>query len=193
MAEVFSYSLDDFLLFSSEVYWRLIQSHLNSLAWWPLAIEISSLLFLAISMKYRKQVFVSLFLILIWLTLAWFFYLEKYAEINTFSVFIGYACLLQVVMLLLNICGSKKYSFSNNTHQHSLYLVALLMVITFPVISYFLFGFWQAGIVAVMPIPTFLLTMVLLANYTRIWRFLLFVIPSLILLIELLTLMQVMK
>lgn len=193
MADIFSYSLNDFLLFSPEVYWRLIQSHLNSLAWWPLAIEISSLMFLVISMKYCKQVFVSLFLILIWLILAWFFYLEKYAEINTFSVFIGYACLLQVLMLLLNICGSKKYDFSNNAHQHSLHLVALLLVISLPVMSYFLFDFWQAGIVAVMPIPTFLLTMVLLVNYTRIWRFLLFIIPSLILLIELLTLVQVMK
>ena len=76
-----TYSPTDFLMFSSETYWRVVELYLSDL--WYVQILVYPIVFLALWLvsRGRQTRLVYLFLAVIWLVPAYTFFLQQYATI----------------------------------------------------------------------------------------------------------------
>lgn len=84
MTDWWSYRLEDFLLFSEEVYWRLFELHNNAL--WPaqlvaLALGVVVLYFVLRPRPWSGRI-IALILAIAWSFVAWSFLWRTYATIN---------------------------------------------------------------------------------------------------------------
>ena len=101
MSEWWTYSLSDFLMFSSRSYYRLIESY--NAAIWPahlLALVASVIVIVAIARpRQHLQRSAALVLAATWGWVAWAYHLEHYAEINTAAPYFAAAFAAQALLL----------------------------------------------------------------------------------------------
>jgi hypothetical protein len=84
MSEWWTYRLEDFLLFSENVYWRLFELHNEAV--WPaqipaLLLGAAIVLFLLWPYPWSSRV-IALILAVVWIFVAWSFLWNRYATIN---------------------------------------------------------------------------------------------------------------
>jgi hypothetical protein len=99
MSEWWTYSLSDFLMFSSRSYYRLIESY--NAAIWPahlLALVAGIIVILAIA-RPNLQRSAAMVLAAAWGSVAWAYHLERYAEINTAAPYFAAAFAVQALLL----------------------------------------------------------------------------------------------
>ncbi|MGD9827153.1 MAG: DUF6064 family protein [Hyphomicrobiaceae bacterium] len=103
MAEWWTYSLSDFLLFSPRVYYRLIELHNRD--WWPAHLAAALLgLGLAVTVRAEGARLQARLLALLggaWLWIAWAFFWERYATINWAAPYVAPAFALQGLILIV--------------------------------------------------------------------------------------------
>ena len=101
MSEWWTYSLSDFLMFSSRSYYRLIESY--NAAIWPahvLALVAGLVVIGAIARpRQNLQRIAALVLAATWGWVAWAYHLERYAEINTAAPYFAAAFAVQALLL----------------------------------------------------------------------------------------------
>jgi hypothetical protein len=101
MSEWWTYSLSDFLMFSSRSYYRLIESY--NAAIWPahfLALVAGVIVLGAIARpRQNLQRIAGLVLAATWGWVAWAYHLERYAEINTAAPYFAAAFAVQALLL----------------------------------------------------------------------------------------------
>jgi hypothetical protein len=101
MSEWWTYSLSDFLMFSSRSYYRLIESH--NAAIWPahvLALVAGIIVIGAIARPSQNlQRSAALVLAAAWGWVAWAYHVERYAEINTAAPYFAAAFAVQALLL----------------------------------------------------------------------------------------------
>jgi hypothetical protein len=101
MSEWWTYSLSDFLMFSSRSYYRLIESY--NAAIWPahlLALVAGVVVISAIALpRQHLQRSAALVLAAAWGWVAWAYHLERYAEINTAAPYFAAAFAVQALLL----------------------------------------------------------------------------------------------
>ncbi len=94
-----SYRLTDFIPFTPDVYWRLLE-RVNE-AYWPLQFAIVALGFLALWLAWvGKPRWVLLLLAPVWLGTGLGFHLRHYAELNWAATWFGWAFIGQAALLL---------------------------------------------------------------------------------------------
>lgn len=101
MSEWWTYSLSDFLMFSSRSYFRLIESY--NAAIWPahLLALVAGVIVLGAIARPRQNLQRSAALVLAaaWGWVAWAYQLERYADINTAAPYFAAAFALQALLL----------------------------------------------------------------------------------------------
>jgi hypothetical protein len=101
MSEWWTYSLSDFLMFSSRSYYRLIESY--NAAIWPahlLALVAGVIVIGAIARpRHSLQRSAALVLAAAWGWVAWAYHVERYAEINTAAPYFAAAFAVQALLL----------------------------------------------------------------------------------------------
>lgn len=99
MSDWQSYRLEDFIPFSPEVYFRLVE-RINE-AWWPLQFLALGLGLAALAAAWRGRVRVALVLLApAWAASGIVFHLQRYAELNWAADYFGGAFLVQSALLL---------------------------------------------------------------------------------------------
>ena len=99
MSDWQSYRLEDFIPFSPEVYFRLVE-RINE-AWWPLQFLVLGLGLAALAAAWRGRVRVALLLLVpAWAASGVVFHLQRYAELNWAADYFGGAFLVQAALLL---------------------------------------------------------------------------------------------
>lgn len=97
-----TYRLDDFLLFSDEVYWRLFEVH--NIAYWPvIPLAASGSILLAYLLHSRKERQLRATVVLsatAWFFVSWAFFWESYATINWAAVYVLPIFALEGILLL---------------------------------------------------------------------------------------------
>jgi len=101
MSEWWTYSLSDFLMFSSRSYYRLIESY--NAAIWPahLLALVAGIIVIGAIARPRQHLRRSAGLVLAaaWGWVAWAYQLERYAEINTAAPYFAAAFAVQALLL----------------------------------------------------------------------------------------------
>jgi hypothetical protein len=101
MSEWWTYSLSDFLMFSSRSYYRLIESYNTAI--WPahLVALVAGIIVLGAIARPRQHLQRSAALVLAaaWGWVAWAYHLERYAEINMAAPYFAAAFAVQALLL----------------------------------------------------------------------------------------------
>lgn len=177
MGDWSTYSLEDFLLFSPRVYWRLFE--LQNAALWPFQIPALALglliLWLLLRPRPGSERLISAILSVAWITVGWFFLWQRYATINWAIVYIAPAFMVQALVLFVvgSMTGHLRFRATRRLSAVTglaLFLYALLLhpfaAVTFDR------PFAATEIVGITPDPTAIATLGLLltASSTRlIW------------------------
>ncbi|TCK31519.1 hypothetical protein EV667_1629 [Ancylobacter aquaticus] len=102
MSEWWTYRLDDFLLFSPRVYWRLFEA--QNAALWPLhlATTLAGLVLVLVILRWpgRAMLWTGLLLGPVWALVGWSFLLQRYAGINWAVAYAAPAFFVQALLLL---------------------------------------------------------------------------------------------
>ncbi len=105
MSEWWTYRLEDFLLFSPRVYWRMFELHNASL--WPLQMPAlaAGLIIVLLVARWPKSSarWLALLLAVLWIFVGWSFLWNRYVEINWAVAYVAPAFALEGVLLL--VCG----------------------------------------------------------------------------------------
>lgn len=113
MPEWWTYSAEDFLLFSPRTYWRLIERHNEAL--WPAQLLTllvgTAILWLLVRPRPWSHRMIAGSLAILWGWVAWSFLWERYATINWAAAYMVPLFALQAVLLAL-IGGGLRWSFS---------------------------------------------------------------------------------
>jgi hypothetical protein len=103
MSEWWTYTAQDFLLFSPRTYWRMFQ--LQNEAYWPLPVVTLALggivTFLAARGSARAIRAAALILAPVWAFVAYTFLWDRYADINWAITYVAPAFALQALLLLV--------------------------------------------------------------------------------------------
>ncbi|MDR6982560.1 hypothetical protein J2X32_001178 [Rheinheimera pacifica] len=97
-----SYQLQDFIPFSADVYFRLLER--ISETWWPLHLLSLALgaAALVLALKKRDRL-VWLLIAPVWAFVAVVFFMQHYAQLNWAGRYVGYTFLAQAILLLLQV------------------------------------------------------------------------------------------
>jgi hypothetical protein len=102
MTQWWSYGLSDFLMFSPQAYWRLVERHNH--AGWPLQVVAQSALLVLPWLLSRESGGARrgalLLLALAWAWVGWAFHWQRYAEIFLGAPYVAAGCALQAMLLL---------------------------------------------------------------------------------------------
>lgn len=139
MTEWASYSLHDLLLFSPGVYFRLYE--LNNAALWPLPVAMILIALALIALAVRKDArlggVIGTLLALSWVIVAWWFFYQRYAQINMAATWFSIGFAMQALMLFVaGIAGSLDHD--RTTRRFTTNLGALLLtyaVMVHPLVS----------------------------------------------------------
>jgi hypothetical protein len=195
MSEWWTYNLSDFLMFSPEIYWRLVERYNRDV--WPLQLlalaAAAFLLWLALAQHAHghAQRATALVLAAAWFWTGWAFDWQRYASINWAAEYLAVACGVQAALLLaVALLGPRRESAHAGLLARRIgFAAAVCGVLLYPLVG-LLFGrpIAQAEVFALMPDPTALTTLGLLFASNMRWRGWLAIIPALSLLAGLLTL-----
>ncbi|WP_215399174.1 DUF6064 family protein [Rheinheimera oceanensis] len=187
-----SYQLQDFIPFSADVYFRLLERISES--WWPL--HLLSLLLgaavLVLALKKRDRL-VWLLMAPVWAFVGWVFFMQHYAQLNWAGNYMGYAFYAQAILLLwlaLAGFGRRKAPAAKISAVAIGLGIALTGLIALPLIAPLSGAGWgQAQVFGIHADPTAITTLGLALMLLRGWRlWLVAFIPLLWLLLSGLTL-----
>lgn len=168
MSEWWTYTLADFLMFSSRSYWRLIALYNDAV--WPLhllALAAGAVLVGCVARPaIRTRRMAALLLAAAWGWVAWAYHLERYADINTGATYFALAFALQALLLCFLALRPGEAPRSRVQHRVAMGVTGLA-VLAFPLLALAAGRGWrQAELFGIAPDPTVLATLgVLLA-----WR-----------------------
>lgn len=183
------YSLYDFLLFSPEVYWRMVENFAVDFIW--LATIVNLVLFGALTAFKHKYVSNILFwtLAICWVWLGWRFYIIEYGSINWFARYIGAFCLL-LTPIFITLAIRTKAQF-DAIELALLSSTIVYIVFVRPLLLKVLGHGWQPSGVGLLPVPTILVSLGLLLSIKFSYRWLVVTLLSMVLLTEVVTLFMV--
>lgn len=101
MSEWWTYRLSDFLMFSPDIYWRLVERYQQAL-WplpWVLTVVGLALMLLAASHRRWAPGVVLLVLAVLWAWVGWAFHWQRHAQINWVAQYLAAAFWLQAALL----------------------------------------------------------------------------------------------
>jgi Family of unknown function (DUF6064) len=167
MSEWWSYSLEDFLLFSPRVYWRMFELHNRSV--WPMQcvamlFGLATLIWLLRPRRWSDRV-IAAGLALAWAWVAWSFLWIRYATINWAILYVAPAFALEAVLLVMvGAGGGLAFEFDRRVATGiglALFLYALILHPLLPLIDGR--SLQAAEVFAIAPDPTAIATLGLLS------------------------------
>jgi Family of unknown function (DUF6064) len=181
MAEWWTYSLSDFLLFSPRTYYRLFE--LYNAAVWPgqvlaLAVGLAIAAMLWKPRRWQGRV-VAILLAACWLWIAWAYFLTRYATINWAAPYVAAAFAGEALLLVL-IGAAGRFSLPPDVRRAGcvgvgLYVFALVIQ---PLIGPLAGRAWsQVEVFGIAPDPTVVATLGVLLRATARPRWALLPIP----------------
>jgi hypothetical protein len=193
MSEWWTYNLSDFLMFSPEIYWRLMERYNRDV--WPFQLVAlvagCVLLWLAAAPRPGAQRIVAVVLSAAWLWTGWAFAWQRYAAINWAAQYLagafGVEALLLLIAAMLDRGGVAERV--NPVARRAGLLAIAIGVFVYPVMG-LLFGrpLVQSEVFGLMPDPTALTTLGLLLALRIRFRAWLAILPALSLIAGMLTL-----
>ena len=181
MPDLLSYSIADFILFSPEIYARMLQRYqqdIMPLPWVGFAAGLAMMW-----MVHRRRMHGTiLILAACWAWVGWAFHIERYTQLNWAALYFGWAFMLQaVLMVITGVRGDLK------RWMPGIVLIGLA-VIAHPLIGFFTGHAWPStGLFGTAPDPVAVATLGLSLT-TRDWRrWALAIIPALWCVISVLT------
>lgn len=179
MSEWWTYSLQDFLLFSPRTYYRMFALYNEAL--WPAHIATAALGALCLTLARRGGPLgtraVLAVIAALWLWIAWGFHVERFATINWAAIYYAYAFAVQGALLLWFALVTPPDGV--RATSPIAFAVALFAVLLHPLIGTFFGRDWhQAEVFGLAPDPTALATLAFIAMHARPPRLLL-IIPAL--------------
>lgn len=193
MSEWASYRLQDFIPFTSDIYFRLLER--MGEAFWPLQLLTLAVggaaLFLAKKNRARPA---CLLVAAVWAFVGVAFFMQRYAELNWAGGYVGYAFLVQAAIpFLIGLIGR---GMDESQYCKSPPVVAGTVIALFGLIAQPLFaplsgGSWfQAEVFGIHPDPTAIVTLgVTLIALRGVLMWAAAIIPILWILISILTLL----
>lgn len=184
MSEWWTYRLSDFLMFSPQIYWRLVERYNRDV--WPVQLfalaAAGLLLWLAIVPRPGAQRVTAAVLAAVWLWTGWAFHWQRYAAINWAAEYVAVAFGVQAVLLLgaAVFDAGREIEPAGPVARRMGLIVAACGALLYPLAG-LLAGrpLAQAEVFGLMPDPTALTTLgVLLASRLR-YRGGLAIIPAL--------------
>ena len=190
MGEWWTYRLSDFLMFSPETYWRLVE--LYNRDFWPLHLPLlaAGLAALWLAATRRVQTFrgIAVGLAAVWWWVGWAFLRERYATINWAAQYVALAFAVQAVLLLIAGLTCRQTHTPSGAAVRTLGGLLAVAGLLYPLLGLAAGRPWvQAEVFGMAPEPTALFTLGLLLlggqPVSRAGRALLFTIPLLCLLL----------
>lgn len=180
------YRLEHFLLFSPDVFWRLMESYVTQYFFIAVGFNLALLLCLLPALRTQRVKLGMILVTVAWVWLGWRFYIIEYASINWFARYLGATCLLLSPWLLY-------LSFTPATQPHKqdktlLYLTVGYVIFLRPIVIGTVHDTWVISGIGLLPVPTLLLTLGMLLSLQFAFRWLLVGIVLLLLTIETVTL-----
>ena len=180
MSEWWTYSLSDFLLFSPRTYYRLFE--LYNLAIWPtqlaaLALGAAILGMLRTRAAWQGRIIMAV-LALVWLWVAWAYFLERYETINWAASYFAAGFAVEAALLVF-VGGFRQVSFrlSQDASRAGLAISAFAMFL-YPLIAPALGRPWtQSETFGITPDPTAIATLGILLVERGRFRWELSVVP----------------
>ena len=193
MSEWWTYRLSDFLMFSPQIYWRLVERFYRDL--WPLQLAALAagcvLLWLAIAPRAGARPVTALVLVAAWLWTGWGFHWQRYGTINWAAQYLAVAFGAEAVLLLAAAVFQARPDVvqAHPVARRAGLGLAVCGVLLYPLAG-LLFGrpIAQAEVFGLMPDPTALTTVGLLFASGMRYRRGLAILPGLSLLAGWLTL-----
>ncbi|AWJ87993.1 MFS transporter permease (plasmid) [Azospirillum sp. TSH58] len=180
MPEWWTYSTEDFLLFSPRTYWRLIERHNEAL--WPahvlmMMLGAAILLWLVRPRPWSHRVIAGTLTVL-WAWLAWSFLWERYATINWAASYAAPLFVLQAVLLAL-VGGRLHWSLSRAGLAPMGFALFLYALVLHPLAA-LLAGrpLRGAEVFGITPDPTAIATIGLIMMADGRWSWLLLAVPT---------------
>lgn len=162
-----TYTLSDFLLFSERTYQRLFLLHNEAL--WPVQVFVllvAAAVFVVIANPTQLRVRLALgSLALMWVFVAWVFFWQRYATINWAAPYVAPVFVIQAVLLFW-LASHRVLMLRSGVSRASRALALMagvFAIVGYPVIAASEGNWKQAEVVGLVPDPTVLLTMALLA------------------------------
>ena len=183
MSEWATYTLQDFLLFSPRVYWRMFEPHNQSV--WPLQI-LALLLGAAILVwVVRPHPWSSRAILAIlaaaWMWVAWAFLWSRYSTINWAAAYVAPAFGFQALLLgwFAGVRGHLHFEVSRSVSGATGFMLLLYALILHPFLAKFAGRpFAAAEVFGIAPDPTAIATLGLLTMASgRGWARLLLIVP----------------
>lgn len=186
-----SYTLQDFIPFTADIYFRLLER--ISETFWPLHLLTLFLGVAALWLALKNRTRLAALLIApVWVFVAIAFFIQRYAELNWAGGYIGYFFLAQAILLLL--IAMTGIGLDNAIRKRPSVVIGIVIVLVgligLPFIAPLIGGSWlKAEIFGIHPDPTAITTLGLALILIRGWSlWLIAIIPVLWLLISSLTL-----
>jgi hypothetical protein len=181
MTEWWSYRPSDFLMFSPRVYFRQIESY--NVGLFPLQIVMVivgvGLIGLVLRGRQNDRRLVAIVLAALWLFVGWAYLWSRLSNINWAAVHATFGFVGQA-MLTVGLCVRATNQERSVRQKIPGLIVAAIAILFYPALS--LLGGNGAGsaeVFGVMPNPTVVATIGLLAANSQRYDFVLFVVPSL--------------
>jgi len=187
-----SYALQDFIPFTADIYFRLLER--MSETFWPLHLMTLALGVAAVWLALNNRARLASVLIApVWGFVGFAFFIQRYAELNWAGAYIGYCFLAQATLLLLLALIGVALD-SNPRKRPATFIgvvIALVGLIGLPFIAPYTGGSWfQAEVFGIHADPTAITTLGLVLIMFRGWAlWLIAIIPVLWLLVSGLTLL----
>ena len=190
MSEWWTYTLSDFLMFSSRTYWRLVEFYNRD--FWPLQLPLlaagTAALWLAATQRVQAFRWVAFGLSAVWLWVGWAFLWERYATINWAAQYVALAFAAQAVLLTGAGLMRSNAAARPGTAARGLGWLLAAAGLLYPLLGLAAGRPWaQVEVFGMAPEPTALFTLGLLLlggqPVSRAGRTLLFAIPLLCLLL----------
>ncbi|GLS38639.1 hypothetical protein GCM10010869_42340 [Mesorhizobium tianshanense] len=192
MSEWWTYRLEDFLLFSPRVYWRMFELH--NAAFWPLHLLTLAaglaIVLLVLRRPRRHGLWVALILAALFAFVGWSFLWSRYAAINWAIAYVAPAFGLQALLLAIGAAARGGLAFDRQDMAGRLGLLIMAIgLVAYPLVAPLFGRPWaSAEVFGIAPDPTAITTLgMLLAAHGGLTP-LLFPIPLLWLLLSGLTL-----
>ena len=160
MSEWWTYGLSDFLMFSPQAYWRLVARH-NDAGWPVQALGQAAVLALPL-LLWRDAAWprraALLLLALAWAAVGWFFHARLYSEIFLAAPWVGTACAIVSLGLLLVALLPPRGEAGSGARTVGLALLAAAVL--YPLVAPLTGHAWtEAEVFGWMPDPTALATL----------------------------------
>lgn len=186
-----SYTLQDFIPFTADIYFRLIER--MSETFWPLHVLTLALGVVALWLAFNNHARLACLVIApVWAFVAFAFFIQRYAELNWAGGYIGYLFLAQAFLLLLIAMTGRGLDSMPRQRTGSAIGIAIALagLIGLPFMEPLTGGSWfQAEVFGIHADPTAITTLGLSLIFLRGWAlWIMTMIPALWLLISGLTL-----